>query len=165
MPKDSQLPPPRKNIVHTCISPQTWDLKPAGETDIPELSRLGLPRHELENRARRNTYDWLKRDFNTEAGAFHGFYDPRDRSYAPPQTVNLIAPFQLLAAFDRYQDEELLTMACRCSDWLEDHLVETHPRSVVLGGVRDNIKERQLWTKYTGDYVTLNLGLWARVET
>jgi hypothetical protein len=36
--------------------------------------------------------------------------------------------------------------------------------SLVLGGVKDNIKPNQLWTKYTADYVILNLGLWERLR-
>jgi hypothetical protein len=125
---------------------------------------MGLPKAELELRAKRNTYDWLMRQFSEDAGAFYGYYDPRSKQFAPPQTANLIAPFQLVAAFDRYQDERLLTIAKRCSDWMENNMVESHPMSVVLGGVRDNIKPTQLWTKYTADYVILNLALYDRLR-
>jgi hypothetical protein len=153
-----------ERVIHTSISPQTWDLEPAGERDSETLTNLGLDRSDLTRRAERNTYDWLRAQFNYDVQAFNGFYDPRSQTHAAPQTVNLIAPFQLMAAFDRYQDGELLHLARQSADWLEREMVETHPMSVVLGGVRDNIKASQLWTKYTADYVVLNLGLWDRLQ-
>lgn len=149
--------------VHMSISPRGWGLEPAGNRDWDGFARLGLAKEDLERRARENTYQWLRRQFNEELGAFHGFYDARSRTFAPPQNVNIIAPFQCMAAFDRYGDEEFLAMARRCADWLDANMVETHPMSLVLGGVLDNIKRTQLWTKYTADYVTLNLGLWERL--
>ena len=157
-------PRPSVSTVHMTISPRGWGLEPAGERDSDVLSRLGLPKQDLETRARNNTFQWLARQFNNDVGAFYGFYSAQTKTFAAPQTVNLIGPFQCLAAFDRYQDEMLLTMARRCADWLHAHMLETHPMSLVLGGVLDNIKPTQLWTKYTADYVTLNLGLWERLE-
>jgi len=154
----------RRPRVHMSISPKGWDLEPAPGFQEPILVELGLDPSKLEERARNNTYHWLRQHFNDDFGAFHGFYDPRFQTFAEPQTVNLIAPFQCMAAFDRYQDGELLDMAQRSADWLNNNMVETHPMSLVLGGVRDNIKPTQLWTKYTADYVTLNLGLWERLE-
>ena len=159
VPKQGPVP-----TVHMTISPRGWGLEPAGERDAPILAALGLAKDDLETRARNNTFHWLRRQFNGSAGCFYGFYNAHTRAFAAPQTVNLIAPFQCLAAFDRYQDEELLDMARRSADWLHANLVETHPMSLVLGGVLDNIKPTQLWTKYTADYVTLNLGLWERVQ-
>jgi len=150
--------------VHMTISPRGWGLDPAGKRDSPVLAAIGLAKDELETRARNNTYHWLVRQFSDEAGAFHGYYDARSRSYADPQNVNLVAPFQCLAAFDRYGDDKFLDMARASADWLDANMVETHPMSLVLGGVADNIKPDQLWTKYTADYVTLNLGLWERLE-
>jgi hypothetical protein len=150
--------------IHMTVSPQSWGLERSKQEDSPHLVAMGLPKAQLEERARRNTWSWLPRQFDRDVGAFHGFYDPRSKSFAPPQTVNLIAPFQLVAAFDRYGDEELLVMARRSADWLEENLVETHPMSLVLGGVRDNIKPTQLWTKYAADYVTLNLALYERQQ-
>lgn len=154
-------PAPKADMA---ISPRGWGLEPAGERDSEFLSAIGLAKDDLESRARHNTFDWLRGQFNNEFGAFHGFYDARTRTLALPQTVNLIAPFQLMAAFDRFEDAELLAMARRSSDWIEANIVETHPMSLVLGGVLDNIKPTQLWTKYTADYVTLNLGLWRRLR-
>ena len=150
--------------IHMTVSPCSWGLEPSNHKDSPHLAAMGLPKAELDLRARRNTYVWLMRQFDGEVGAFHGFYDPRTRQFAAPQTANLIAPFQLVAAFDRYQDEQLLVMARRACDWLEFNMVESHPMSLVLGGVRDNIKPSQLWTKYTADYVTLNLALYDRTK-
>jgi hypothetical protein len=146
------------------ISPHGWGLCPAEGDGHPVLEALGLSKDDLENRARRNTYEWLPRQFDDDAGAFHGYYDARSGMLTEPQTVNLIAPFQCMAAFDRFRDEQFLEMARRCGDWLDDYMVETHPMSLVAGGVRDNIKPTQLWTKYTADYVTLNLGLWERLQ-
>jgi len=152
------------NRVHMSISPAGWGLSPVSDDDHPYLSRLGLPQHELEERARRNTYDWLLGQFLDDEGAFPGHYDASQRTHSPPQTANLIAPFQLLAAHDRYQDGNLLEMAKRCSHWLNENMVETHPMSLILGGVRDTVKTHQLWTKYTADWVTLNLGLYDRSD-
>lgn len=151
--------------IHMTVSPQSWGLERSSQTASPHLDAMGIPKAELEARARRNTYDWVLRQFDPEAGAFRGYYDPRTQKFAEPQTANLIAPFQLIAAFDRYEDEELLVRARRCADWLEENMVESHPMSLVLGGVRDNIKPTQLWTKYTADYVTLNLALYERQQT
>ncbi|MFP4058724.1 MAG: hypothetical protein ACLF0G_17795 [Candidatus Brocadiia bacterium] len=150
--------------IHMTVSPQSWGLERSNHKDSKYLEVMGLPKAELEARARENTYTWLVKHFDNDAGAFHGFYDPRIRQFALPQTSNLIAPFQLIAAADRYEDEQLLIMARRSADWLETNMVETHPMSLVLGGVRDNIKPTQLWTKYTADYVTLNLALFDRME-
>ncbi|MCS6863009.1 MAG: hypothetical protein NZT92_22115, partial [Abditibacteriales bacterium] len=88
----------------TSVSPQGWGLTSSLNHTSDWLKALGLDAEDLENRARQNTYYWLMRQFNEEIGAFHGYYDPRYRVFNEPQTVNLIAPFQLIAAFDRYQD-------------------------------------------------------------
>lgn len=146
------------------VSPQDWGLTSTRDREeAPLLARLGLSKSDLENRAHRNTCEWLPRQFAEDAGAFHGYYALPSRYFSPPQTTNLIAPFQLLAAFDRYGDEWLLQKARRCSDWLQFNMVETHPMSLVLGGVRDNIRPGQLWTKYTADYVTQNVALYKRL--
>ncbi len=150
--------------IHSSISPKDWGLAPAGDRNSEVLTRLRLAKEDLENRAKSNTFHWLPRQFNEELGAFQGYYDARTRTFAAPQNVNLIAPFQCLAAFDRFGNEMLLQMARRAADWLETNLVETHPMSLVLGGVLDNIKRDQLWTKYTADYVLLNVGLWERLN-
>ncbi len=141
------------------ISPKEWGLIPCSNP-LPGLSAFGLDRDNLEERCYNNTYHWLLGTFDEDAGAFHGYYDARTDTLAPPQNVNLIAPWQLLAAYDRYGDEQLLHKAIRASDWLEENLVESHPMSLVCGGVRDNIKHNELWVKYASDYVTLNLGIW-----
>jgi len=155
---------PEHTTVHMTISPRGWGLEPAGDRDTDPLVAMGLAKQNLEARARNNTYHWLIGQFDEDTGAFYGYYDARSRTFAQPQNVNLIAPFQCLAAFDRYNDEQFLVMARRAADWLNAHMVETHPMSLVLGGVLDNIKAQQLWTKYTADYVILNLGLWERLK-
>jgi hypothetical protein len=155
-----------KTTLHfTSVTPQGWGLKPAAEQTHPNrLATLGLDAADLENRAKQNTYLWLMQQYNAEIGAFHGYYDPRNKSLNEPQTVNLIAPFQLLAAFDRYQDQMLLDRARACCDWMYKTYVDSHPMSFVLGGVRDNIKPRELWTKYTADYVLQCLSLFVRTN-
>jgi len=152
------------NRIHMTVSPQSWGLERSNHKDSPHLAALGLPKAELELRASKNTCQWLRSHFDNDLGAFHGYYDPRIGKFAPPQTANLIAPFQLIAAYDRYDDEWLLIMARRSADWLDAEMVETHPMSLVLGGVRDDYKPTQLWTKYTADYVTLNLALYERMH-
>ena len=145
--------------IHKSISPSDWGLEPSANSDGTKLRAMGLDSEELERRAHENTYVWLMRQFDESVGAFYGYYDPRKKEFAPAQTANLIAPFQLLAAFDRYGEEKFLHMARRCSDWLTSNLVDDHPMSLVMGGVCDNIKETQLWTKYTADYVQQNIAL------
>lgn len=157
-------PDPVELEVRMSISPQCWGLAPCGDRDSELLKEIGLEKRDLEERAYHNTYHWLCRHFNEEVGAFYGFYEPRKRTFAPPQTANLIAPFQLIAAYDRYGEERFLQCAGRCSDWLCENMMDDHPMSLVLGGVRDNIKPHQLWTKYTADYVTQNLGLYERTQ-
>lgn len=144
------------------VSPRDWGLEPSTEKASDALIPLGMDKEDLERRCRENTYGWLFRQFNEEIGAFCGYYDPWSKTFNEPQTANLIAPFQLIATFDRYEDEQLLHTAQRACEWLHEHMVETHPMSFVLGGVRDNLKPTQLWTKYTADYVMLNLALYDR---
>jgi hypothetical protein len=55
-----------------------------------------------------------------------------------------------------------LYRARQACEWFHEQLVETHPMSFVLGGVRDTLRPVQLWTKYTADYVVLNLALYDR---
>ena len=86
--------------IHMTVSPQSWGLERSNHKDSEHLAAMGLPKAELELRARENTYTWLTRQFDYDLGAFHGFYDPRKKEFALPQTANLIAPFQLIAAFD-----------------------------------------------------------------
>ncbi len=146
------------------ISPIDWGLKSSlAEPALPELNELGLDRQDMELRCRQNTYEWLVRQYSEDGGAFHGFYDARSKRMAESQTSNLIAPWQLIAAYDRYGDESLLDRARRAADWVEENLVDSHPMSFVLGGVQDNYKPDQLWTKYTADYARLNLALYRRL--
>ena len=154
-----------RSVMH--ISPHSWDLKPAteypdggGGVDIP--LEMDIPA--VEERCRKNCYEWLPRMYNEEQGAFYGYYDPRFEDFADPQTANLIAPWQLMAIYDRYGDEEKLACATSAATWLHENMVDSHPMSLVLGGIQDNIKEHQVWTKYTGDYVVTNLGLFQRTE-
>ncbi len=155
---------PEKFEVHMSVSPKEWGLKPSTNEDCQLLTEIGLAQNDLEERARRNTSEWLPRQFNEDVGAFHGYYDPRNQSLAEPQTANLIAPFQLIAAYDRSQQDKSLHWAGRASDWLSLNMVDDHPMSLVLGGVEDTIKRTHLWTKYTADYVLQNLALYGRTH-
>lgn len=116
----------------------------------------------VEERCRSNCYEWLPKMYDEEMGAFFGYYDPRFGNHSDAQTANLIAPWQLMATWDRYGDEQMLEWAVTATDWLDENMVDSHPMSLVLGGIQDNIKEHQVWTKYTGDYVISNLGLFQR---
>ena len=132
---------------------------PTSEEPVPEL---GISWAELERRVRANTYEWLPRQFDEQAGAFHGHYSATLQQFAPPQTANLIAPWQLLAAYDSYLDGALLVMARRAAEWLYHSYTVTHPMQVVAGGVRDAVHSEELWTKYAAEFVILNVGLYRR---
>ncbi len=151
------------SVMH--ISPQSWDLKSSLEypdggagVDIP----LGIDVPAVEERCRNNCYEWLPKMYDADEAAFYGYYDPRYDDFSDPQTANLIAPWQLMAAWDRYGDDEMLERAAASASWLDENMVDSHPMSLVLGGIQDNIKEHQVWTKYTGDFVVTNLGLFQR---
>ncbi len=144
------------------ISPQDWGLKVREEATESMIEGIGAPAAELEERARRCTYHWASHNFDDEIGAFYGFYRAREQTFEPPQTVNLIAPWQLLAAYDRYGDESLLINARRAADWFYGRFVMSHPMSVVIGGVFESLGSGELWTKFTAEFVILNLGLFQR---
>lgn len=149
------------------ISPQDWglaiaDVSPESMDDARGFAEVGASPSELERRIRANTYEWLPRQLNEEEGAFHGFYSAPRQHLDFPQTVNLIAPWQLLAAYDRYRDEALLAMGRRAADWFYEQFVVTHPMSVVIGGVRDGLRSEELWTKFAAELVISSVGLYRR---
>lgn len=144
------------------ISPRDWGLLVADAASESFIPDLGVSPSELKRRIRANTYEWLPRQFNEEEGAFHGFYSAPRKHLDVPQAVNLIAPWQLLAAYDRYRDERLLTMARQAAEWFYRHFVVTHPMSVVIGGVRDGWRSEELWTKFAAEFGILNVGLHRR---
>jgi hypothetical protein len=123
------------------ISPQDWGLPVAPATSTDPVPGLGVSPADLEHRIRQCVYEWFPRQFDDNAGAFYGFYSAPEQRFEPPQTVNLIAPWALLAAYDRYLDATLLTMARRATDWFYRHFVVTHPMSVVIGGVRERLPD------------------------
>jgi hypothetical protein len=149
------------------ISPQDWGL-PVGLGVSEQLSAaVGVSPAELARRVRANTYEWLLRQFDEQAGAFYGYYSALLKRFEPPQTVNLIAAWQLLAAHDRFQDESLLSRARRAAEWFYQHFVATHPMSIALGGVREGgtpegMRSPFMWTKFTAEFVILNAGLYRR---
>jgi hypothetical protein len=144
------------------ISPQDWGLSTPNEIQELMIPGVGASPVELERRLRACTYEWLPLQFDETAGAFHGYYSARERRLEPPQTVNLIAPWQLLAAYDHYHDEKLLAMSRRAGEWFSQHFVVTHPMSVVRGGVREGERSAEVWTKFAAEYVILNVGLQRR---
>ncbi|MDI7247484.1 MAG: AGE family epimerase/isomerase [Bacillota bacterium] len=147
--------------MYGIVSPRDWQLEPATRQMSSVIEAwTGITYDELERRWRGAT-DWLLRQFNEETGAFHGFYRAIERTFEPPQTVNLIAPMQLLAAHDRYGDVHLLETARRSAEWFYYHFVVSHPMSVVQGGVRDT-SAPELWIKYTAEFCMLNQALYTR---
>jgi uncharacterized protein YyaL (SSP411 family) len=144
------------------ISPQDGERTITSALSEELIPELGISAAELERRVRANTFEWLPRQFDEETGAFYGHYHAPGQRFEPPQTTNLIAPWQLLAAYDRYQDEALLVMARRAAEWFYGHFVVTHPMEIVVGGVRDTHHSEELWVKYTAELVILNVGLYRR---
>jgi hypothetical protein len=153
---------PHNQMKCGVISPQDWGLPVASAASDTPLAGLDVSPAELERRVRQCTTQWLPRHFDDGAGAFYGFYSAPERRFEPPQTVNLIAPWQLLAAYDRFQDAQFLTMARRAADWFYARFVVTHPMSVVIGGVRERLPDGELWTKFAAEFVILSAGLHAR---
>jgi hypothetical protein len=144
------------------ISPQDWGLQVADTASKNPIPVLNISPADLEQRIHNCTYHWAQRHYDDEVGAFYGFYSAADKRFEPPQTVNLIAPWQFLAAYDHYQDEALLTKARRAADWFYRHFVVTHPMSVVIGGVAESLPVAELWTKFAAEYGILCLGLYTR---
>jgi len=144
------------------ISPQDWGLAVAETVSEEPIEGLGVSPAELERRVRANTYQWLPGQFNEREGAFHGHYNAVTKRLDTFHTVNLIAPWQCLAAYDRYGDERWLAMAQQAADWFYEHFVISHPMSVVVGGVRDTVRREELWTKYAAEHVILNVGVYRR---
>jgi hypothetical protein len=151
-------------LTYGVISPQDWGL--AVTTAIPQTRIDGLDTNlsDLEHRARAATYNWLLGQYNEQVGAFHGHFRVPDGYLEPPQTVNLIAPWQLLAAYDRFDDPQLLAKAVRAANWFYDHHVVDHPMSVVAGGVRDGVATNEIWTKFSAEEIITCLGLFARTQ-
>lgn len=147
---------------YSVMSPADWGLTPALHSEDAGKA-LGIPQAEIEARCRSTLFEWLPHHWNGTAGAFGGHYDPRSRKFEPPQLVNLIAPWLLIAGYDRYEDSTLLDRAVETADWLHDsgHVV-THPMSIAMGGVLET-GSPEAWTKYTAEYVLLNIGLAERL--
>jgi hypothetical protein len=151
--------------LYEFISPLDWGLNPVEPKKSKIIQKLcGAPMEDLDLRCRQNIYEWLPKQISGEEGAFHGFYDARNRRFEPPQLVNLIAPWELMAGYDRYGDKSLLHKAVRAADWLHQcGLVITHPMSLGIGGVLEP-GSQEAWTKYSAEYVILNLGLYKRTQ-
>ncbi len=144
------------------ISPQDWGLPVSAAPAMLELSGQSIPGEALERRLHEVIYTWLPRQFSAEAGAYYGFYRPSDGYREPPQTVNLIASWLLMAAYDRYQDPTLLARARSALDFYYRSLVVSHPMSVVAGGARDGVAGHEIWTKFSAELVIGCLGLHLR---
>lgn len=144
------------------ISPQDWGLPVYRASAGTGKFLAAISPAELEKRIRLNLFEWLPRQWDAEAGAFYGFYRAQDRFREPPQTVNLIASWQLIAAYDRFGDESLLRQAAQALDFYRRHFTVSHPMSVVAGGARDGAAPSEIWTKFTAEYVIGALGLASR---
>ena len=144
------------------ISPQDWGLPVYQASQGDVVFPAGISPAELERRIRLNVFDWLPRQWDSIAGAFYGFYRAVDGFREPPQTVNLIASWELMAAFDRFADESLLAQAAQAMHFYRQHFTVSHPMSVVAGGARDGASPSEVWTKYTAEYVIGALGLASR---
>lgn len=99
---------------------------------------------------------------DTETAAFYGFYRATDGYREPPQTVNLIISWQLMAAYDRFADERLLEWAEKALDFYYRRFVVSHPMSVVAGGACDGVAPHEVWTKFSAEFVIGALGLYRR---
>ena len=150
--------------MYGIISPQDWGLEPAVDKHLPVWLQLGVATDEWEERGRKATYEWLLRNWHEHEGAFAGHCRVPEGCFEGPQLTNLIAPWQCMAAYDRYGDADLLQKAARAANWMYNRLVETHPMSVVVGAVRDAWQPDEVWTKYTAEFVILNLGVYARTQ-
>ena len=146
------------------ISPQDWGLAVADATSETVIPELGVSPAELDRRIRGTTYEWLSRQFDPQSGAFYGFYGAPDKRFEPPQTVNLIAPWQCLAAYDRYADAGVLDLARRAYEWFYSRFVISHPMSVVAGGVREQLPNGELWIKFAAEFALLSIGLFQRTQ-
>ncbi len=150
------------NLQLGVISPQDWGLPVAANPSGEPVAALGVSLAELEQRARAATFQWLARQFDAVTGAFYGHYRATDEYFEPPQTVNLIAPWQAIAAYDRYGDAMLLEMAERAAEWFYKRHVVDHPMAVVAGGVRDGVATDHLWTKFAAEEALTCLALHER---
>lgn len=144
------------------ISPQDWGLPVAATQSHGPIPGLGVSPAELERRIRFNLYEWLPRQLDSQVGAFYGFYRAPDGYREPPQTVNLIASWQLMAAYDRFNDQQLLDRAQQVLDFYCQQFVVSHPMSVVTGGARDGVATYEVWTKFSAEFVVGAVGLWRR---
>lgn len=146
------------------ISPQDWGLSVTSTTSETPIPGLDVSPTELDRRMRANVYEWLPRQLDSETGAFHGFYRAPDGCREPPQTVNLIASWQLMAAYDRFDDAQLLERAQWAMDFYYRQFVVSHPMSVVGGGARDGVATHEVWTKFSAEFVIGALGLYRRTK-
>lgn len=149
--------------MYGLCSPQDWNLVPASEEKSGKIKQFcGMSLKTLEMRCQRNIYQWLPQQFSQKDGAIYGFYDARSKRFEPPQTVNLIAPWQLMAASDRYGHQPSLHKAICAAEWLhQSPFVVTHPMSLAVGGVVHR-EAKEAWTKYSAEYAILNLALYNR---
>ncbi len=146
------------------ISPKDWGLPKASATDDNVIPGIRMSSAEVEQRIRDCTYQWLPQQFDAKTGAFYGHYRASDGYQEPPKTVNLLAGWQLMASFDRYQDEQLLDRASSSLAFYYRNFVVSHPMSVVVGGARDGIATYEVWTKFSAEFVIGALGLYRRTE-
>lgn len=151
-----------KRLGFGVVSPQDWGLPvapPAARAPEEPIPEVGLAPAELEARAWSSVKSWLPGQYDEGHGAFHGHYSAPERRLEVFNTVNLVGPWQLLAAFDRSGDRAYLDMALRAADWFHANYAVSHPMSVCVGGIRDTGRRHELWTKYAAEHAILNAAL------
>ncbi len=146
------------------ISPQDWGLPVHACSPDTLIPGLNITCSEMENRMLKNLTEWLPRQVDPHRGAVYGFYRASDGYREPPQTVNLIASWLWMAAFDRFCDPDYLAAAIRSLEFYYQKFVVSHPMSVVAGGGRDGGAPAEIWTKFSAEFAIGALGLFQRTQ-
>ncbi len=144
------------------ISPQDWGLPALDASVERDIPALGISTSEVNRRIASNLQEWLPRQLDPDSQAFYGFYRAPDGFREPPQTVNLIAAWQLMAAYDRFGESSRLDSARRVLDFYYRKFVVSHPMSTVRGGARDGVAVNEIWTKFSAEFAIGALGYYQR---
>jgi len=148
------------------ISPQDWNLAANLVDQSRKVKSLtGFTIDEIDHRIKSNLYQWLPRQFDPENHAFFGFYRATDGYREPPQTVNLIITWELMAAYDRYGDQKFLDLAHQALGFYYQKFIVNHPMSTVRGGARDGVAASEIWTKFSAEFVIGSLGYYERSKS
>jgi len=145
------------------ISSSEWGLpSPSEEGRLRVRELLGVSYEDLETRARNAVYEFVARTYDDEHGGAHHYYRADLRELSEKDAGNYLIALNFLAMYDRYGDEAMLARAEGCFRWAYENRTETHPMMTWQGGVRDEFRPTELYTKYTADALTTCLALWHR---